>query len=155
MQTKLTILSGAPGSGKSTYATEEGAITVSSDDIRMELCGRYDDFTQEDLVWNVFNNRICEVIGEVPNVILDATFLSNKQRERYVKLYGDKVDEIELVIFKKPLEVCLRQNKMRPRNKWVPDDIVEMMYCRCEEPNEYLKQKCNVIYIREENEKCY
>ncbi|MFA5422183.1 MAG: AAA family ATPase, partial [Bacilli bacterium] len=65
MEKKLIVLSGIPGSGKSTYAHEyafkHGDVAiVASDQIRLELFGRADDFSNEDSVWKRFESLILE-----------------------------------------------------------------------------------------------
>ena len=63
MRNRLIVLSGVPGSGKSTYCQAYKELyevnnikvnIVSSDEIRMELFGRYDSFESEKLVWEIF-----------------------------------------------------------------------------------------------------
>lgn len=168
-QNRLVILSGLPGSGKSTYSQNYKALygtngikvnIVSSDEIRMELFGKYDSFENEKLVWETLHNRIAELSNEDNSVtILDATTLTNKQRYSYALKYKDLYKQISLVVLITPLEQCLTQNKMRPKNKWVPENIILNMnnkfeginYCTCYNyfySAEYVKPNEEIKYER-------
>ena len=67
MNNRLVIMSGIPGAGKTTYAAKYKEVyevhgymvlTVSSDDIRMEMFGKYDSFENERLVWKTVHDRV-------------------------------------------------------------------------------------------------
>ena len=137
LRNRLIILSGLPGSGKSTYCKQYKELyeannikvnIVSSDEIRMELFGRYDSFENEKLVWTTFHERAMKHAGENFSVtILDATTLTNKQRYNYALRYKGLYKQIYLVVMETPIEQCFIQNKMRPENKWVPEDVIHNM----------------------------
>ena len=60
---KLIILSAVPGSGKSTWAKKyqsehPNTYIISSDQIRFELTGVYQDFSRQKEVWEIFEQRI-------------------------------------------------------------------------------------------------
>ena len=60
---QLIILSAVPGSGKSTWAKKYQAshpntYIISSDEIRFELTGQYQDFSKQKEVWEEFENRL-------------------------------------------------------------------------------------------------
>lgn len=134
---KLIILSGLPGSGKSTYCeriTQERAaqgkrsVVISSDEIRKKFLGKYDDLHNEKFVWNLFNALIYDhKMEDDMAVILDATFLTNKKRYNYANRFKKWYNEVELVIMQTPIETCLIQNEQRPKIKWVPKDVILSM----------------------------
>jgi predicted kinase len=136
------LLSAVPGAGKSTWAeqyrlTHKHVYVVSSDDIRKEVSGSYQNFEHEKEVWDLFFNRILEYRdnNEDATVIADSTNIENKYR----LLYAQKVsgfDRKVLVVLKKPLEVILRQNKERNESKIVPENILLAMYKTYEEPSD-------------------
>ena len=144
---RLIVLSGIPGSGKSTYCNlikefyEPQGISVhivSSDEIRYELDGSYSSFKNEKEVWSKFNNKAYELSKEDHSiVILDATTLTNKQRYDYALKFKAYYKQIYLVVMDTPFEQCLKQNKMRPENKWVPEDVMERMKNRMEPIDRY------------------
>ena len=66
MRNRLVILSGLPGSGKSTFvkdyseqAKKEGynVVVISSDEIRKQVAGSYGNMNHENLVWASFYKR--------------------------------------------------------------------------------------------------
>lgn len=134
------LLSGVPGSGKSTWAKKyqelhPNTYIVSSDEIRLALWGKVDDFRDEKKVWQTYIDSInahlkdegsCTVIG-------DATNLQNKYRAMYREL-TDGFDRHVLVNFKIPYEVCRLQNVMRPVSRVVPDQAMERLYKEYEDP---------------------
>ena len=142
MRNRLIVLSGVPGSGKSTYcqaykelyeANNIKVNIVSSDEIRMELFGRYNNFENEKLVWEIFRAKAYEYSKQDHSVtILDATTLTNKHRYNYALKYKGLYKQIYLVVMATPFEKCLEQNKMRPENKWVPEDVMKSMYNKLE-----------------------
>ena len=148
LNNRLVVLSGIPGSGKSTYCQaikdlyESKGVKVniiSSDDIRYELTGKYDGFHREEEVWSIFNNRAYDYSRENDHsiTILDATTLTNKQRYLYALRFKNCYKQIYLVVMNTPFEKCLEQNKMRPENKWVPEDVMERMKNRFEPIDRY------------------
>lgn len=76
---------GLSGSGKSTIATQianenPNTIIVSSDAIREELTGNYEDQEHNEEVFKIFHNRIRKNLENKKNVIADATNLTMKSR---------------------------------------------------------------------------
>lgn len=137
------LLSAVAGCGKSTWSKmyagrHRNVKIVSSDDLRKELTGSYQNFTMEEQVWDTFFNRINEYAKEDTEeltVIGDATNLKNIWRMKALKLVKG-FDRYVLIVIKKPLDVILKQNKMRPKEKIVPEEIVKSMFNAFEEPSE-------------------
>ncbi len=138
----LILLSALPGSGKSTWANAYKAshphtYIVSSDEIRVELFGKAQDFRDERMVWDTYLKRLNEYGQEHEDatVIADATNLQNKYRRYYFE-ETPGFDRHVLVYFKIPYETCCRQNKMRNNDRIVPDKAMEKLYAELEEPDE-------------------
>lgn len=138
----LMLLSAVPGSGKSTWAEQfkllhKHVLIVSSDGIRRELTGKIQDFNHEEEVWKIYFNRIIEYRDKYDDVtvIADSTNIYNKFR----LLYPQQIpgfDKKVLVMFRKPLEKTLELNKLRGKDRIVPEEAVRRMYENFEEPNE-------------------
>ncbi len=136
------LLSAVPGAGKSTWAeqyrlTNENVKVVSSDTVRKEITGEFQNFEHEDEVWERYFSLINEYAekNEDITVIADSTNLQNIYRKKYVEQVKGFDFKI-LVVFKKDLEVLLRQNRQRSQSQIVPDDVLISMYKSFEEPSE-------------------
>ena len=154
---RLFILTGAPGAGKSTWAKQyqeehENVYIISSDAIRYELTGCFNDHSKQKLVWETFENRIHEYAnkGNDITVILDALCDLNSLRIKYVK-ENPEYDEYTLVVFPRSFEYVQKWNKERPQEKWVPDDILISLFNKYEKPSaEALSYFQKVLIIEEE-----
>ena len=151
----LILLSAVPGSGKSTWAKKyqaarEHTFIVSSDDIREELFGKAQDFRDEGLVWKTFQDRLNQygAMYEDSTVIADATNLQNKYR----KMYFDATpgfDKHILVIFDIPFDIAKKQNKMRSKERVVPEYAMDKLIAEWEDVSEEVKNLYDeVVYIR-------
>lgn len=154
---KLIVLTGAPGSGKSTWAeeyksTHENVYIISSDAIRYEITGCFNDHSRQKEVWETFENRIHEYANKHDDVtvILDALCDLNALRIKYVK-ENPEYNEYILAVFPRSLEYVQKWNKERPIEKWVPDDILINLYNKYEKPSaEALSYYQKVLIIDEE-----
>ena len=148
----LIILSAMPGSGKSTWAKnyqEEHPHTliVSSDQIRYEITGQMQDFSKQKEVWELFSLRIHEYAKKYDDVtvILDALNDLNCLREKYVK-ENPEFDKYELVVFPRTIEEIRYWNKQRKECSIVPDDQLEILVNKWEEPSEEVIKLFDTIH---------
>ena len=142
----LIVLSAMPGSGKSTWAKKyqedhPHTLIVSSDQIRYEITGQLQDFSKQKEVWELFSLRIHEYAKTYDDVtvILDALNDLNCLREKYVK-ENPEFDKYELVVFPRTVEQIKYYNKQRSECSIVPDDQLEMLVNKWEEPSEEVIQ---------------
>lgn len=147
----LIMLSAMPGSGKSTWAKayQEAhlhTLIVSSDEIRYELTGTTQDFSKQKEVWELFSLRIHEYAKKYDDVtvILDALTDLNILREKYVK-ENPEYDEYVLVLFPRTLEQIRFYNKQRKETSIVPDEQLEVLINKFEEPTEEVKKLFNKV----------
>ena len=132
-RTRIVLLVGLPGSGKSTYLERLGVQGLSSDAVRGLLA---DDETDQSIHREVFATLRYllrrRLALQRPVTYLDATHLTMRERRPYVKmgqLYGCAV---EAVFFDVPLEVCRERN--RGRRRMVPEDVLERMAAKLTPP---------------------
>ncbi len=132
-RTRIVLLVGLPGSGKSTYLERLGVKGLSSDAVRGLLT---DDETDQSIHREVFATLRYLLRRRLallrPVTYLDATHLTVKERRPYVKmgqLYGCAV---EAIFFDVPLEVCRERN--RGRRRVVPEDVLERMAAKLTPP---------------------
>jgi predicted kinase len=119
----VILLVGLPGSGKSTWAAENGFPALSSDAIRGILA---DDPTDQSIHKEVFATLrylVRQRIGIGKKVTcIDATHLTPKERRPYLRMRGVRV---EAVYFRIPVELCKARNQRRLRR--VPDEVIDLM----------------------------
>lgn len=116
---KLIIMSGIPGAGKTTYACSiRNAYVVSNDNIRLDLTG---GVVLPQRAWNNLPiDDIQEelVIGASQDhdiVILDCAALTNAQRLEYYNKYKNYFNQFEIIHMNTPLRTCIRRNHDRAR----------------------------------------
>lgn len=130
---RLIIVAGLPGTGKSTYAkrfVDEGAFIVSSDEIRFEITKDYsvilDDMT---IVYEGVCKKINDIFEKDENafVVLDSTCLTDERRNFFLDRIPLK-EHISLIMLQvHDINVVLSRNKMRIKQKWVPEYVIKGM----------------------------
>ena len=137
-KTKLIIMSGLPGSGKSTTAhqireRDKSFIIVSSDAWRKKLYGDESYQINNSLIFAKAYDEAATALKAGKNVIFDATQLSVMERKNTIKKIGIFADEIECIFMDTPLKSCLERNKARARV--VPDEVFTRMLDRTKAPS--------------------
>ncbi len=139
----LVICRGAPGSGKSTFIKEHHLedYTLSPDDIRV-LCSSTElqatgefkisqDRNNEQVVWDILFKLLEYRMSRGEFTIIDATCSKTKEINRYKELADSYRYRVYILDFTDvPLGTCLKQNKMRPEVKQVPQKAIENIYAR-------------------------
>lgn len=136
---KLIVVIGAPGSGKTTwckhYLETHQATYVSRDEIRFNIVNENEEyFSKEDQVYREFIKKINNALNRDETVIADQTSLNKKARAKLFNSLNKKPDEIIAVYLKKPLETILKYNAKRKGRCRVPEQSVINMFNAIELP---------------------
>ena len=99
MKTKLIVLMGLQGSGKSTKAFElkekmSNTLIISSDDLREELLGDRTNQEHKDLIFKEVYKRVKENLQNGVNVIYDATNTNSRRRVSFLRGLPKNVEKI-------------------------------------------------------------
>lgn len=144
--TILYLLSGIPGSGKTTLAhelAEQHNATVHS----------YDDFpgantkaSVDGSVKRAWMEAIREDLQAGKSVVCDGLNLTVKERKELLAMVADIPCKKVLVVKVVPLDVCLQRN--RQRKERLPDFVVEQSARKMEPPTD--DEGWDVIYVDRE-----
>lgn len=139
----LVILRGAPGAGKSTWIKNHNLepYTLSPDNLRV-LCSTYDfkadgtfatagNMQTEQQTWKILFELLEFRMARGEFTVIDATASKTRDINQYKELADQYRYRMYCVDFSTvPLEVCFKQNKQRPIEKWVPEKSIENIYAR-------------------------
>lgn len=149
---KLVVLSGVPGSGKSYFSSslrsykKAHVYIVSSDALRNLILGNQQDMSEDKMMWKMYY-KLAYVYSADPDgiVVLDATHTSSKFRIESTKMLKPLFNEIDLVYFDLPKEVVIKQN--REREFPVPEDVLIQFINKFEIPDELDRNYFKHVYI--------
>ena len=143
MSRALFCLRGAPGAGKTTFIKEHhlGEYTLCPDDIRL-LCSSRElkadgsfaitrNHENENQTWKILFDLLEYRMSRGELTVIDATASKTKDLNQYKELADQYRYRIYVIDFTTvPLETCLKQNRMRPEYKWVPEASIRNIYAR-------------------------
>ena len=129
------MMIGLPGSGKTTWLRKQNLVAISSDEIRHLLTG--DATNQKVNVQTFFLVRMIlrlRLRSGQPETYIDATNLTKKERQQYIRIARKFNAEVEALWFDVPLEICKQRNQLRERV--VPDEAMDYLAGRFEKPEQ-------------------
>ena len=139
----LLILRGAPGCGKSTWVEKNGLLpyTLCPDTLRvmcssreLQADGRFAiarNNATEKQTWKILFDLLEYRLSRGELTVIDATASKTKDIQQYKDLAEQYRYRTYVVDFTDiPLETCLKQNKQRHPDKWVPEDSIRNIYAR-------------------------
>lgn len=140
-QTKVFIMCGPAGSGKSTWLIKQMKpktdVCISRDNIRFGLLKEGDDyFAHENDVKEIFYNSIANNTSSPywKNIYIDATHLNPRARKSTMWNISKDCSVIA-VSFEVPAEVAIERNKKRSGLARVPDNVIWNMKSRYKIPS--------------------
>lgn len=157
---KLIMMVGAPGSGKSTFAkmmAEEykNMVIVSRDEIRYSIVKEDEEyFSREDDVIAEYYYTIAKNLDEGKTVIADATQLNPKGRNKVftnIKFLAKEPFTVETILFNVPIETCIKRNDFRIGRRRVPHSVIRRMYMQMVAPDLDNESYLNKTWVVDEN----
>lgn len=140
-QTKIIVMIGAPGSGKTTFAKQFCEKSpefkyLSSDALRAELGTGEDDQSVTPQVFSTLKRRLDHCLRRNESVIVDATSMNAKDRRDYInaaKQYNAKVVAYACICDKQTL---LERNQKRGAGggRNVPEFVIDKMISKYQPP---------------------
>jgi predicted kinase len=130
--TKLILLIGLPGSGKSYLASKllaecPKSQLISTDSIRSQLFGSEAVQGSWLLVWRQVQRQFQQAVAHSPLAIYDATNAVRTQRKEAIALArATGFTYITGLWLDTPLQLCLERNRRRERI--VPDEVILRMH---------------------------
>ena len=142
----IFVMIGVSGSGKSTLAEkihkEANAVLLSSDAIRAEL---FNDETYQgdnNLVFQTLFERLDSCVKSNKDVIVDATFLSRKDRKRFKQYKNKKSVSIAFLLMATDYETCIKNDVQR--NRTVGKEVIQKQIKKFEFP---LESEYDELYV--------
>lgn len=142
---KITILRGLPGSGKSTLCKKfyPDHVIASRDALRRGMFGRYTNlsFEEEKLVTVVQERIVREAVKAGHDVVIDDMNLRPKYVKRWISLANDLGALHDIVEMHTPLDKCIEQDASPERQtmgKVVGDATIRKIYNKFTVRGEFL-----------------
>lgn len=141
-KSKLYLMMGAPGSGKSTYLKtrfSQPPIVVSRDEVRFSMVKEDEEyFSKEKEVFAEYIEQIRTAIKFNAEVFADATHLNESSRAKVLRALGSDLRDVEVNVIwvRVPVEVAITQNELRMGTRaYVPKSVIRRMYSQATMPS--------------------
>lgn len=141
---QLILMAGIPGSGKSTWCrkyqkTHPNVFIIDTDETRKKITGSYLIFPEHmEVIFDEMIRESNEIFKNTPGdctVIEDSIFLEDYRRNYYMDRLKGYDRSLLFMIKMHDYSICYRQNRMRPKDKWVPDDVIDRMIQQYVDPS--------------------
>jgi len=133
----LIILSGCPGSGKSTwgkkFAEENNVIYVSTDSIRAEIGTGEGDQNVSAAAFTLAKQRVSEALKSGKSAMIDATSVNKKSRRDWINMGRGNGAFVIAVAFEVPREELIKRDSKR--NRTVGPSVIDHFLNKYERPS--------------------
>lgn len=131
----LILMAGIPGSGKSTWCkeyqkTHKNVFIIDTDETRKQITGSYLIFPEHmEVIFDEMIRQSNEIFAKYAEctVIEDSIFLEDYRRKYYMDRLKGYDHSLLFMIKMHDYSICYKQNKMRMKDKWVPDNVIDQM----------------------------
>jgi len=139
----IIIVTGAPGSGKSTWAknyesTHNDVIYLSSDEMRAKFGTGEEDQSVSAKAFAYLKDKTNTLLSSGCNVLIDATNMSRKARKDFIDI-AKKYPNVERisVVFEVSKQELLKRNKERGMSggRNVPEWVIDKMIKNYQRPD--------------------
>jgi len=153
-KSKLWVMVGAPGAGKSYWIYNHinfftgSKDVISRDVIRFNLLEEDDDyFAKEKEVFQSFIRQIKNSLEKNDHTIADATHLNSSSRGKLLRALGQSLKGVEInaIVIDTCLAKCIEQNAQRGGRKLVPESALRSMFSNITMPD--FEEGFDNIYI--------
>ena len=129
---KVVMLQGLPGSGKSTWASQQaGFVVVNKDAIRADFKRADPNWSwsheNEKAVIQIRDLQIEEALHQGRSVIVDDTNFAHKHKVRIEQLAREGGATFEVRKFDTPVETCIERDAQRTGDQRVGPDVIRQM----------------------------
>lgn len=133
----LYVMSGIPGSGKSTWLSHQAqhlkpVQVVSTDELRQSLWGNVHDQTRNAEIFAWAHQQVRTWLRQKNSVLFDATGILRKHRTPLWRLARFYHARSVVVVMDTSLEEAIKRNQLRARQ--VPEHILVRFYLRWQRP---------------------
>jgi len=130
--TKLVVLRGLPGSGKSTKAAQlvmQGYKRVNFDDLRLSIDNGVYSKSNEDVIVNIGQIMVAQFLQAGYNTVID-NLNFNPYHIKFAKAIArDTRTEIEIIDIDTPLDICIERDLQRTQGR-VGRDVIMNIYSK-------------------------